>query len=182
MKLKLQRVRLAFPNIFTPNTPPAGEGKPAFGASLLMEPKHAAIKLIEDAMLAVAKDKWGAKGEAVFNQLKKQDRLALHDGDTKAQYMGFEGNFYLSARNPARPTALNKDKTPLNESDGVLYSGCYVHAVVEIWAQDNQYGKRVNATLSGVQFCGDGDAFSGARPASADDFDDLSEGDEEDLG
>ncbi|EAA6845047.1 DUF2815 domain-containing protein, partial [Salmonella enterica subsp. enterica] len=38
------------------------------------------------------------------------------------------------------------------------------------------FGKRVNASLSGVQFLRDGDAFTGGQPASADEFDDISEG------
>jgi hypothetical protein len=46
--------------------------------------------------------------------------------------------------------------------------------VVEIWAQDNNYGKRINASLKGVQFVRDGDAFAGGGAASPDEFEDLS--------
>jgi len=180
-KVKLQRVRMAFPNIFTPNTPPAGEGKPSFGASLLIEPGSANEKAVEAAIEAAAKEKWGAKAASILASLRKTDKVCLHDGDNKEQYAGFAGMMYVSARNPSRPTALNKDKTPLTEADGVLYAGCYVNAVITLWAQDNKFGKRVNATLGGVQFCGDGDAFSGAAPASADEFDDLSTDEEDDL-
>ncbi|MWN55950.1 ssDNA-binding protein, partial [Escherichia coli] len=55
-------------------------------------------------------------------------------------------------------------------------AGCYVNAVIDIWAQDNNFGKRINASLGGVQFLRDGDAFAGGGVASADDFDDISEG------
>ena len=41
---------------------------------------------------------------------------------------------------------------------------------VELWAQDNQYGKGVNATLRGVQFYRDGQAFTGGRPLGEDEF------------
>jgi hypothetical protein len=69
---------------------------------------------------------------------------------------------------------LNKDKSPLTEADGVVYSGCYVNGIIDLWAQNNNYGKRINATLLGVQFAGDGEAFSsGGSSASADDFDDI---------
>jgi len=69
---------------------------------------------------------------------------------------------------------LNKDKSPVVEADGVIYSGCYVNAIIDLWAQDNQFGKRINATLLGVQFAYDGDAFaSGGSGVSVDDFDDL---------
>lgn len=48
--------------------------------------------------------------------------------------------------------------------------------MLEFWAQDNKFGKRVNATLMGVQFFRDGDAFSGGGAASDDDFDDVTSG------
>ena len=69
---------------------------------------------------------------------------------------------------------MDVDKTPLVAENGKPYSGCFVNASLELWAQDNNYGKRVNATLMGVQFYKDGDSFSGGGVASEDDFDDLS--------
>jgi hypothetical protein len=70
---------------------------------------------------------------------------------------------------------VDRDRTPLTASDGKPYAGCFVNAVVELWAQDNQYGKRINASLGGVQFAADGDAFGGGGVRTeADDFDDLS--------
>ena len=99
-----------------------------------------------------------------------------YDGDLKATYDGFAGNLYVSARNPIRPLVLNSDKSPLTEADGKPYAGCYVNVSLELWAQDNNYGKRVNATLMGVQFYCDGDAFAGGGVASEDDFDDVSNG------
>ena len=57
-----------------------------------------------------------------------------------------------------------------------IYSGCYVDCSVEIWAQDNQYGQRVNAQLRGVMFVRDGDAFGAGGSASADEFTPATEG------
>ncbi len=51
-----------------------------------------------------------------------------------------------------------------------------VHAVVRLWAQDNAFGKRINAQLQGVQFASDGEAF-GAAPFNAENyFDDTVNG------
>ena len=72
-----------------------------------------------------------------------------------------------------RPLVVDADKSPLVAEDGKPYSGCYVNASVELWPQDNNYGKRVNATLMGVQFFRDGESFSGGGVASEDDFDDV---------
>lgn len=174
MKIRLNNVRLAFPNIFEPQV--SEDGKSSYGAALLFAPDHPQVKDINAAIASVAADKWGAKADAMLKQIKAADKTALHNGDTKAQYAGYEGNLFVNARNPVRPTAVDTDKTPLQQSDGRLYAGCYVNAVLEFWAQDNKFGKRINATLMGVQFYRDGDAFSGGGAASDDEFDDVSAG------
>lgn len=178
-RLMLKNVRLAFPSLFEASVVGADtNAKPRFGASLLIPMDHPQIAEIKAKMLAVAKDKWKDKGQAMYNGAEKADKLALHDGDTKAQYDGFPGNLFLSANSQenARPTVINKDRTPLTAKDGVIYPGCYVNVSVDFWAQDNSYGKRINAQLRGVQFVRDGDSFSAGRPADADDFEDVTEG------
>jgi hypothetical protein len=174
MKIKLTNARLAFPQLFEAKTV-NGEGKPAFSAAFLIDPADPQVKAINAAIEQVAKDKWGAKADAMLTTMRKADKLALHDGDLKAQYDGFPGNLYISSRSATRPLVINTDKTPLIEADGKPYAGCYVNASVELWAQDNNYGKRINASLGGVQFSKDGDAFAGGA-ASEDEFDDLSAG------
>lgn len=180
MKLMLPDVRLAFPNLFTAQT--FEGGAPAFGASLLLAPSHKSVAELKKAFVAVAKEKWGAKADAILKSMTATDKLCLHNGDTKEQYDGFPGNMFVSARSKVRPLILNTDKTPLNEDDGKPYSGCYVNASIELWAQDNKFGKRINAQLRGVQFLRDGDAFGGGgSPASEEEFADLGAGTEDDL-
>lgn len=180
MKIRLNNVRLAFPTLWEAKTV-NGEGKPAFSASFLIDPTDPQVKEINKAIDATAAEKWGAKAAALLAQARKADKVCLHDGDLKASYDGFPGMLFVSARNPLRPTVINADKTPLVEQDGKPYAGCYVNAVLELWAQDNNYGKRVNATLMGVQFVRDGDAFAGGGVASDDDFDDVTSGSDADA-
>lgn len=175
MKLKLSNVRLAFPALFEAKTV-NGEGEPAFSAVFLLDPADPQIKAINAAIDTVAKDKFGAKADSVLKQMRAGDKVCLHDGDSKADYAGFPGSLFISARSKTRPLVLNADKTPLTAADGKPYAGCYVNASVELWAQDNNYGKRVNASLRGVQFLKDGDAFAGGGAASEDEFDDVAEG------
>lgn len=172
MKVKLSNVRLAFPVLFEAKAV-NGEGDPAFSASFLIPPGHPAIEALETAMDHVGKEKWGAKWPNVKKEIATKDRFALHDGDTKSDYAGFPGNLYVSARNKSRPLVVDRDKSPLTMADGRPYAGCYVHASIELWAQDNSYGKRINASLRGVQFYKDGDAFTGGGAASDDEFDDI---------
>jgi hypothetical protein len=179
MKIDLKGVRLAFPNLFKATTV-NGEGEPAFNCALLMEPDHPAVKQLREACEKIGQEKWGAKWAVIKKELVAKDRLAIHDGDTKANYAGFEGNMYVSARNKVRPSTVDRQGNPVNEQDGVLYAGCYVLAKIELWAQDNGYGKRINASLRGIQFMRDGEAFSGGGAAAASEFEDLGveEGDE----
>jgi hypothetical protein len=58
--------------------------------------------------------------------------LCLHDGDEKAEYEGFPGNFFLNAANKARPAVIDRDRSPLIQADGRPYAGCYVNAVIDI--------------------------------------------------
>jgi hypothetical protein len=175
MKVKLTIVRLAFPVLFEARTV-NGEGKPAFSASFLLDPADPQVKALNQAIEQVAKDKWGAKAGDILKQMRAQDKVALHDGDLKANYAGFPGNLYVSARSATRPLVIDKDKSPLTEQDGKPYAGCFVNASIELWPQDNNYGKRVNASLRGVQFFRDGDSFAGGGAASEDEFDDISSG------
>lgn len=178
MKVKLNNVRLAFPQLFEAKTV-NGEGEPAFSASLLIDPAHPQVKELNAAIDAVAKEKWAAKAEAILKTMRATDKTCLHDGNLKDQYAGFEGMLYVSARSKTRPLVIDVNKTPLTAKDGKPYAGCYVNASIELWAQDNNYGKRVNASLRGIQFLRDGDAFAGGAPASEDEFDDLSVAEDE---
>ena len=181
MKIKLQNVRAAFLKVFTAEAVNGGD-KPVFGSSFLIDPKDPQIKMIESAMAQVAKDKWGAKADAILTEMKVGGKLCLKDGNSKASYDGFANMMFISATTATRPLALNRDRSHLTEADGVLYSGCYVNATVELWAQDNQYGKRINAQLGGVQFFKDGDAFGGGGSAADEnDFDAVDGADADDL-
>jgi hypothetical protein len=48
-------------------------------------------------------------------------------------------------------------------SDGVEpkipFAGSYVVGLITLWAQDNQFGKRINANLLGVQYVREGTPF-----------------------
>ncbi len=172
-KLMLRNVRVAFPQLFTAKAV-NGEGEPAFSAAFLLSPKHPQIAEINKIVEAVASEKWKGKAAEVLKTLRATDKALLHNGDTKSDYDGYAGNLFINARSKTAPLVLSADRVKLTEQDGKIYAGCYVYAQLEIWAQDNQFGKRVNASLKGVQFFKDGDAFAGGAPASADEFEDLS--------
>jgi hypothetical protein len=181
MRILLRDVRLAFPSLWKATTPKGG-GEAAFSASFIMPKTHKQIAELKTAFKTLAKETWAAKGDAVLKALEAADKLCLHDGDSKVDYDGFEGNLYVSTRSKIRPSMFDGQRQELNEADGKPYSGCYVNGSIDIWAQDNAYGKRINAQLRGVQFLRDGDAFAGGgQAADADDFDDIEAPAEGDL-
>ena len=170
--------RLSFEHIFKASAGNNG-GDPKFSANLLIAKGGAEEQQVQSAIERAAKDRWGAKAPQILAQLRGQDRVCIHNGDLKS-YDGYAGMDYVAASNPNRPVVVNRRGQPVAEGEsGAPYSGCYVRMNLEIWAMDNQFGKRVCATLRGVQFVKDGDAFSGgASPMAASDFSDL--GDEDD--
>lgn len=181
MKVVLKNVRGAFLNLWEPKK--FGDtGEARCNGLFLMDPKTphgtANIKAIKDAAVAVAKEKWGAKAGDVFKTIQAKGDLCLQDGAAKSEYDGFDGMMFVSAGNKARPVVVNKDKTPLTERDGIVYSGAYFNVSIDVWAQDNKYGKRINAKLNAVQFHADGEAFSGGEGYSDDDFESEGDGDE----
>ena len=97
------------------------------------------------------------------------DKICMKDGDS-IDYAGYAGTMSLKASSTKRPIIIDRDKSPLTEDDNKFYAGCYVNASLELWAQNNQFGKRINCNLLGVQFMKDGEPFADGVKGSIDDF------------
>ena len=175
MEVKLKNVRLSFPNLWHAKEFKTGDGKPRFDASFLCEPGSENDKAILAAIEAAGKvehsEKWPTVKKGFLGQSNKCCYL---DGDNTA-YEGYEGMWVLACHSKARPLIIDRDKSPLSEEDGRPYAGCYVNAKVDIYAQKGE-NQGIRASFSGIQFVSEGEAFTGGKPASADDFDDLGEG------
>lgn len=171
-EVRLERVRLSYPALFRPKSYEGNdEGNAKYSASFIIDPDtpegKKAIAACEDAIDEAKFEKWGNKQPRIGD-----DKIALRDDKGEdTDNPEYEGMWYVSASNARRPKVLDRDgRSPLTDEDGVVYGGCYVNAIVRFWAQDNKYGKRVNASLEGVQFVKDGEAF-GAPPLADDAFD-----------
>lgn len=168
-KIKLKNVRLSFPSIFRRAMFEGEEGK--YEATFLIDKADKKTKALLDKAIQTAID------ESKVAKISS-DKRCLRDGDD-SEYDGYEDMWSLKAAATRRPTALNKDKTPLTEDDEVLYAGCYVNAIIDIWIQNNNWGKRVNANLYGIQFLRDGEPFGQGPVDVSDDFDDEDDSDDE---
>lgn len=172
MSYRIDNVRFNYTNtLFTARKPKTGEGKEKFSVVALFPKDHPQVAAIKAEIQKVADAKWPGKGAEVLKQLAAGDRLCLHDGEAKADKPGYEGNLFINASNELRPLVVGPQREPLVEADGKPYSGSYGNIIVEFWAQDNQFGKRISASLLGVQHIKDGERLSGGSVAAADDFD-----------
>lgn len=187
--VKLMNVRLAFPKLFKAEAIGKDADNRYYSCACPIVPDSENHKALNAAILEAAKTKWPDKWEAILKVIRSKDDISFHEKELVSSegevYDGFQGMHNLNAgRNEEKgpPLVVNRDGTPLSAASGKPYAGCWVNLSVEIWAQDNSNGKRINATLRGVQFSRDGDAFGGGAPLSEDEFDALPEDADELFG
>lgn len=177
-RIMLKGLMMSFPALAEPQA--FGEGEPAYGAKFPITINGEHQKAIEEAMLAEAKEAWKDKAESVLSMLVEDGKVAFtkkvyRSKKTGEPYQGFEGKHALSARNAkTQPTVFNQygeELTSKSDIERQAYSGAIVNASVEVWAQDNKWGRRINCSLRGVMLTGEGENIGGgSAPASADEF------------
>lgn len=175
-RIKLNNVRLSFPSLFKKAIFKGDETK--YEATFLIPKTDKKTKDIIDKRI-----------EELIKESKvkvPRNNLCLKDGDEiyeDKDYEGYQDTWVIKASTNKRPTVINRDKTPIAEDDNIIYAGCYVNASIDLWVQNNEWGKRVNANLYGVQFLKDGEAFGmGAIDATSDfeELEDIDDFEEED--
>jgi hypothetical protein len=177
-RIMLKNVVLAFPALAEPQS--FGEGEPAYGAKFPIKPNSEQHKAIEAAILAEATEAWKDKAVSVLKMLEEDGKVAFtkkvyRSKKTGEAYQGFDGTHYLSTRNaktqPSVYNAYGDDVVGKADIERDAFSGAVVNASIEIWAQDNKWGRRINCSLRGVMLTGEGENFGGgSTPASADEF------------
>lgn len=187
MKLKLQRVRISFAQgLFVPQALEPGQ-TPKYGADFLLVPGCRVLRVHDDksttpiaptdALVAVANATWKGKGVEMLRQLESSKKC-LREGDRKGEkYPDYAGLLYFTAKHKRQPALYDRDKSPITSDNGRIYSGCYVTAIIELYGVVDPKKRGVFASLLGVQFVEDGEAFAGSGSrADENDFDDLSAG------
>jgi len=164
--IKLVKCNLSFPELFEPKEFAPGM-KAKYQAAFVFDPSSkegaANIKKVNNAIKAVLAEHYGGS-----DGIPKGFKLCLKNNETEQkEYEGYEGKWFLTASNRTRPTVVNRDLSPITADDNILHPGCVVNASIQLWVQDNQYGKRVNANLRAVQFVEAGDVWGGSAPVRA---------------
>ena len=167
LRITLKNVTLSFANIFTPKA--FNGGAPRYSGSFLINKEDTEnVNKVKSAIKDVIIAEW-KEDRPKF----KDNQYCLRDGDNES-WDGYQGCYFVSAGNQEKfpPVIKDLDGTNLRQA-GIDYnvgdkpqSGDTVNVVLDIWAQNNNYGKRINATLIGIQFVKAGKRFT---PKSMDD-------------
>jgi hypothetical protein len=181
--LKLTTVRLSFADLRKPKAFPGDpNNKPRYGGTFLIPKNDPQVAVVRALIESVSMEKWPTNYVTVLNQLAMENRICFKDGDlnlsddgqVKEGYAGVQ-SLRASCAEDTPPILLGADERVLSALDfqnaavDYPYSGCFVHCIVNIWAMQNEYGKRINASLEGVMFAAPGDRF-GAERADASSF------------
>ena len=178
-QIMIKNVMLGFPALAEPQS--LGDGEPAYGVKLPISPGSENEKIIEAAIMAEAEAQWKDRAASVLSMLREDGKLCYtkkvyRSKSSGEAYDGFDNHYYLSTRNaktqPTVFTEYGEQLTSKSDIEKQAYSGAIAKGVsLEVWAQDNKWGKRINCTLRGVMLSGEGERRSGgSAPASADEF------------
>lgn len=174
-RVVLKDVRLAFPDVFEA-VQYQGQGPFNYRLNILLPKGSDQWKKFQTDVKAVAKEKWGEKAEQVYKQIVANPKQCCYaDGDLK-EYAGYPDNWVISASRAQKdgpPAVVDRNRSMINASAGLIYSGVYANVAIDLWAQDNKFGKGIRAGLVSVQFVKHGESFGGAAPSNANDFEDI---------
>jgi hypothetical protein len=169
--------RISFPNLFQ-TAVFGGEDTEKFDCTFILDKvDHAdVIKVVQGKIAGLTKDRF--KGKAL-----PADRVCFKDGD-ESDRPEYQGKYTIKASTKTKPKVFDANGKQADEllglqkAEDLFHAGSYAHGKISLWCQDNQFGKRINANLSGVKYAKDGEYF-GAPPVDADEFDVFGDSDEE---
>lgn len=163
----IEWVRFSYPHLAKAWKKAGDEGKPKFSVvSLLGKKTHAAaIELVQERIDQLLAE----------NKVKKlkSDRIFMRDGDDSDQEE-YEGFMTINAREERRPPLRDRRNEVVDpeDADEVFRPGFWGAVLIRPWWMNNDWGKRVNAGLSSVQFLMKDEEFGEGR-LSDDDLDDT---------
>lgn len=150
------KVRLSYVNVFAPKANKQGVEKYSV-TCLLPKSDTAGLKILQDAIQAEFEAEKNGKLKGVTSP-----KHPIHDGDgTKDDGSEFgpecKGHwvFTASAFPEYPPAVVDHNVQPIIKQTE-MYSGCYGHVAISIYAYDNQ-SKGIGFGLNGVQKVADGE-------------------------
>ncbi len=113
-----------------------------------------------------------------------RDQFVNGDGD---YYAGFgDDTYYISASKKAdmckdeKLTVLDQHKSPISANSGLIFSGCFVNLVLDVYAYAGEEGSGVTISLEGIQLKKKGEPLGITQIDAADEFDEEDFDEDED--
>ena len=194
MKVIIKNARLSFHDLFQARGFQGGD--PKFSATLICgddtkvkfarhgEQVIEGHDVLTELTANVLSDKFGKGKHKADNWFyNKADgsttRAKFTDKEDEYRNGVDEDTFYVTAakredkaRN-GKMVVLDQRREPIDANSGLIYSGCYVNVILDVFAYEGGSGKGVTASLEAVQLLRDGESLSGAKAADPiSDFDD----------
>lgn len=167
--LLIKNVKLSYPNLMEPYVDQAGKAGKYSAKFLLPQDTHKAeIQALNGIIGKMAMEKFKQR-PAAGNAFLRNGEMTGKDEDVPF--------FIVSASEKVRPACYARDgKTVITKENAaeLLYAGAIVSVLVTPWAQDNKFGKKINANLLAVQFVNHGPRIGRAPADTTNAFDDVS--------
>ena len=181
-RVYLKNVRLSYPHLHE-RQKANEDADPKFSASFLIDPStkegRLNIKKIE-AAIEEARKAAGIKDTVKI----KDDRMCFLDGDENTDEegnikAGYEDMKFIKAANKDPVRLLTRKKGEVEADNSPFYGGCYVEAMLGLYATKKGGSWGIFASLDGVRFWDDGESF-GKSAINDDEWDD-DEDDDDDM-
>ncbi len=188
----VSNVRLIYPKLFVPykneedKKDPNKSGK--YMANFWLPKNDPQVAVVKAEIKRKVEKELGPKAQAFYTAyINDKKDCFFRDGDAVLNGNGdpsSPGNYIIAARRreeDGAPSVVNGRKEKISPSDGLIYSGCYVNASLDVWIQAKGDYKGIRCKLVGVQFFRHGEPLGGA-PASDKEFAVVESGDSFDVG
>lgn len=177
----LNRVRTSYLYCYEPfrGAPTAAQPNPVpiYKSDFLLAANHVDLVRVAQKIEEIGNAHSWKNGSLTWAQakevIKANNAMCLKRGEiVAAGDPTYVGQFVLKGSNKKPFSIYDGARMPIPADSKIApYAGCWVNAMVDIWAQDNEWGMRINATITGIQFVEHDQAFGGgAKPALPDEF------------
>ena len=196
----IRGARLSYPHLYRPQERDNDDGttRENYNCRLLidkeMDGMDSLLTKLKRAGKEARKKTWG-EDESKWPRIPSHQQF-LKDGDNEDHSTSEEneGHYFINASSPvSRPPQVlmnrkDRDGNWIEAEEGKPgspYAGCYVTAVIQVWAQKKDAKKnipnRINASVEIVMFREDGEPFAAQRPDANDILGDEEIGEEGDY-
>lgn len=165
--IALNNVRLSYPSIWQKKVWPNAKNDPKFEATFILNKEKNAKEIAE------IKDEINYLLQANNIKILSKKNHFFKDGDAEIDGIEkreeYKNSYTAKTISYNKIPIINKNKTPVTESDDLIHGGCYVNAWLELKAFHN-LDQGVNAYVRTIQYRSAGERFGGGLPVNLDEI------------